>query len=75
MSAKDLTKTVLFRDRVFIDQQELVNGATGRTAYGTYGISHSGSVVIVRPDGYVGTVAPLDNAEHLDQYFGAFMNH
>jgi phenol 2-monooxygenase len=59
---------------VFIDQKE-VKGQLGGLAYSTYGISPAGAVVVVRPDGYVGTVAPLDRAEHLDQYFAGFMNH
>ena len=78
--AKDFLKLTLllyfFFDSVFIDQQNVViNGATGGTAYATYGISRNGAIVVVRPDGYVGTVAPLDNPQHVDQYFGAFINH
>jgi hypothetical protein len=29
--------------------------------------------VVVRPDGYVGTIAPLDNLAALDAYFAGFM--
>lgn len=53
----------------------MVQGVLGGTAYATYGIKPDGAIVVVRPDGYVGTVAPLDKVKHLDQYFGAFMDH
>jgi len=39
-----------------------------------YGISRSaGALVVVRPDGYVGTIAPLDELAALDAYFAGFM--
>ena len=39
-----------------------------------YGISRSaGALVVVRPDGYVGTIAPLDELAVLDAYFAGFM--
>ena len=59
-------------DRILSDQKELL-GHSGGTAYITYGISSSGAIVVVRPDGYVGTVAPLDNAGHIDEYFATFL--
>ena len=62
------------RGRVFIDQKAL-HGDLGGKAYATYSISPAGAVVVVRPDGYVGTVAPLNKMEHLDEYFAGFMDH
>lgn len=41
--------------------------------YETYGVGSEGAVVVVRPDGYVGTVAPLDQVKSLDGYFAEFM--
>lgn len=42
--------------------------------YKNYGIGDEGAVVVVRPDGYVGTVVPLDGAmEELNKYFGGFV--
>lgn len=39
-----------------------------------YGISrNAGALVVVRPDGYVGTIASLDELAALDSYFGGFM--
>ena len=39
-----------------------------------YGIDPSaGALVVVRPDGYVGTVAPLDGVAFLSAYFESFM--
>jgi phenol 2-monooxygenase (NADPH) len=61
-------------DRAFVDQQTIQRGPGG-TADAMYGISSKGAIVVIRPDSYIGTVAPLDKADHLDQYFGGFMNH
>ncbi|KAF8586467.1 hypothetical protein K439DRAFT_1340899 [Ramaria rubella] len=58
--------------KVFVDQKQ-VHGVLGGTAYATYGIAPAGAIVVVRPDGYVGTVAPLDKPDHLDDYFAGFM--
>ncbi|TFK71665.1 hypothetical protein BDN72DRAFT_427817 [Pluteus cervinus] len=40
-----------------------------------FGISPAGAIVVVRPDGYIGTIAPLSRQgiEHLDEYFASFM--
>ncbi|KAI4187225.1 MAG: hypothetical protein L6R41_002943 [Letrouitia leprolyta] len=43
------------------------------SAFDRYGIDHRvGGVVVVRPDGVVGFVCPLDRSHELDRYFGAF---
>ncbi|EIM80353.1 uncharacterized protein STEHIDRAFT_68295 [Stereum hirsutum FP-91666 SS1] len=46
----------------------------GGDMYKNYGIGDEGAVVVVRPDGYVGTVVPLEGAmEDLNKYFAAFV--
>jgi hypothetical protein len=58
--------------RVFVDQKE-VGGNRGGDAYASFGIDPAGVVVvIVRPDGYVGTMAPFDQVRDIDRYFAAF---
>ncbi|KAF9466163.1 FAD binding domain-containing protein [Collybia nuda] len=64
----------LFRShwsKVFIDDQE-ARGRRGGDAYTNYGIYPTGVVVIVRPDGYVGMIAPFDKLQDVDQYFRGF---
>ena len=47
----------------------------GGGGFAAYGIDPKvGAVVIVRPDGYVGTIAPYDRLEDLDAYFSGFMS-
>ncbi|KIK79159.1 hypothetical protein PAXRUDRAFT_16476 [Paxillus rubicundulus Ve08.2h10] len=58
--------------KVLIDDID-VSGAVGGKGYSYYGVSDQGAVVIVRPDGYVGTIAPLDGVTHIDDYFASFM--
>lgn len=58
--------------RVFIDDVTPA-GTEGGDAYESFGISQEGAIVVVRPDGYVGTVAPIDNTEHIGNYFAGFM--
>lgn len=50
-----------------------VGGTIGGTAYQTFGLSSAGAVVVIRPDGYIGTIASLDEAETLTAYFGRFL--
>lgn len=58
--------------RAFIDDVD-TTGTQGGQAYSTYGVSAKGATVVIRPDGYVGVVAPLDKPEALATYFAAFM--
>lgn len=59
--------------RVFIEGTSLSSGPT--TAYAAFGIdSFEGAIVVVRPDGYVGKVAPLNLVNDLDTYFASFMS-
>jgi phenol 2-monooxygenase len=60
-------------DRVLLDDTD-VTGTRGGHIHERYGISRSaGALVVVRPDGYVGTIVPLDNLAALDTYFAGFM--
>ena len=59
-------------NRVFVDDED-VQKVKGGKAYMTYGISPEGAVLVIRPDGYVGMVAPLEGAAELDAYFAGFM--
>lgn len=47
------------------------SGGGGYTAYGID--PSSGAVVVVRPDGYVGMVAPFEHVEDIDEYLASFM--
>ncbi len=59
--------------RVLLDDSDL-QGRSGGGGYAKYGIDeHAGAIVVVRPDGYVGMVAPLDGVKELNRYFGAFL--
>ena len=43
---------------------------TGGKGYEAYGIDPKhGAIVVVRPDGYVGTLAPVDGVAELGAYF------
>ncbi|KAF9648655.1 hypothetical protein BDM02DRAFT_3155659 [Thelephora ganbajun] len=59
--------------KVFVDDVSIALNAGGR-AYSTYGIDrNAGATVVVRPDGYVGIVAPLEDVGVLNTYFAGFM--
>lgn len=47
---------------------------SGGKGYETYGIDPlKGAVVVVRPDGYVSMVAPLNGVHDINEYFAGFM--
>lgn len=47
---------------------------TGAGGYEAYGIDKlKGAVVVVRPDGYVGIVAPYESIKDVEEYFAGFM--
>ena len=51
-----------------------MHGHSGGGGYAKYGIDErAGAIVVVRPDGYIGTVAPLDGLPFLNAYFAAFL--
>ena len=59
--------------RVLLDDAD-TQGKTGGGGYEKFGIDPSVcALVAVRPDGYVGMVAPLDRADALNAYFEKFM--
>jgi phenol 2-monooxygenase len=58
--------------RVFIDDTD-ASGSFGGGGYSYYGVGAEGALVAVRPDGYVGAIAPLDRVGGLDAYFASFM--
>lgn len=61
------------RYRVLLDDTD-ITGTHGGKIHERYGISRSaGALVVVRPDGYVGTIAPLGELAALDSYFAGFM--
>ncbi|KAG6876188.1 hypothetical protein C0992_000550 [Termitomyces sp. T32_za158] len=52
--------------KFFVDKPTRFGGGN---AYVKYGIEGQGAVVIVRPDGYVGAIAPFDHVADLNVYF------
>ncbi|TFK80699.1 hypothetical protein K466DRAFT_503427 [Polyporus arcularius HHB13444] len=59
--------------KVLVDDIDYA-GRSGGGGFAAYGIDpKSGAIVVVRPDGYVGTVAPLDRVEDINAYFSGFM--
>lgn len=63
----------MFSPRVLLDDTDLY-GRVGGKGYETYGIDKlTGALVIVRPDGYVSAVTPLEKADELYEYFEGFM--
>ncbi|KAI0628037.1 FAD binding domain-containing protein [Trametes polyzona] len=59
--------------KVLLDDTDLY-ARVGGGGYEKYGIDHQqGAIVVVRPDGYVGTVAPFDQLQDIDAYFSSFM--
>lgn len=58
--------------RVLIDDTD-TTGSVGGGGYSYYGVTDEGAIVVVRPDGYVGTIAPLEGIAEIDVYFAQFM--
>ena len=50
-----------------------VKGLIGGQGYSYYGVADEGAIVVVRPDGYVSAIAPLDGVATIDAYFAQFM--
>ena len=49
-------------------------GRVGGGGYEWYGIdAQQGAIVVVRPDGYVGVVAPFEQLADVDAYFAGFI--
>ncbi|RPD53360.1 hypothetical protein L227DRAFT_399930 [Lentinus tigrinus ALCF2SS1-6] len=66
----------LFRphwSKVLLDDMDMY-ARVGGGGYEVYGIDkEKGAIVVVRPDGYVGTVAPFESLDDVNAYFAAFM--
>ncbi|KAI8995217.1 FAD binding domain-containing protein [Trametes punicea] len=59
--------------KVLLDDEDM-HGRSGGGGFATYGIDlRAGAIVVVRPDGHVGLVAPCDRVDVVDAYFGAFL--
>ncbi|KAI1791861.1 FAD binding domain-containing protein [Ganoderma leucocontextum] len=66
----------LFRphwSHVLLDDTDMY-ARVGGVGYDAYGIDkQQGAIVVVRPDGYVGIVAPFESLRDVDAYFASFM--
>lgn len=52
-------------------EMRFYNGTELQHAYATYGVdTEEGAVAVVRPDGYVGTLAALADVERVEAYLG-----
>ncbi|KAI0738708.1 FAD binding domain-containing protein [Daedaleopsis nitida] len=59
--------------KVLLDDTDM-HGREGGGGFAAYGIKPEGGVVvIVRPDGYVGMVAPFDRLDDISAYFASFV--
>lgn len=59
--------------KVLLDDTDMF-ARVGGGGYDAYGIDKlKGAVVVVRPDGYVGNVAPFEHIKDIDDYFAGFM--
>ncbi|KIL69101.1 hypothetical protein M378DRAFT_70250 [Amanita muscaria Koide BX008] len=58
--------------KVFVDDKDILE-LYGGNAYNNYEVDPAGVVVVVRPDGYVGKIAPFDSLDDLDSYFASFL--
>ena len=71
----EFTFTIIMSSH-FLDLLE-INGTRGGDAYKTFGISaESPAIVVVRPDGYIGCMAPVSvqGVDHLHGYLSGIMN-
>ncbi|PIL24616.1 hypothetical protein GSI_12500 [Ganoderma sinense ZZ0214-1] len=66
----------LFRShwsKVLLDDQDMTDRGGGG-GYEAYGIDPAeGAIVVVRPDGHVGKVAPLEHLDDISRYFANFL--
>ncbi|KAJ4470473.1 FAD binding domain-containing protein [Lentinula aciculospora] len=59
--------------KVLVDDIDM-RGITGSgKVYSSLGIDSAGAVIVLRPDGYVAAIAPLDDVPHLSSYFATFL--
>lgn len=58
---------------MLLDDADLF-GRVGGKGYEVYGIDpEEGAIVVVRPDGYVGMVAPFESIQDVNDYFASFL--
>ena len=61
-----------YRTRVLLDDKDMFGRGGG--GYEAYGIDAAeGAIVVVRPDGFVGTVAPFEHLDDITRYFATFL--
>ncbi len=59
--------------RVLLDDTDM-HDREGGGGFSAYGIDpQAGAIVVVRPDGYVGIVAPFHALHDIETYFAGFM--
>ncbi|KAL7280448.1 hypothetical protein ACG7TL_005378 [Trametes sanguinea] len=59
--------------KILLDDRDM-HARVGGGGFQAYGIDpRVGAIVVVRPDGHVGLVAPFDRPDVVDAYFGGFM--
>ncbi|KAH9945760.1 FAD binding domain-containing protein [Amylocystis lapponica] len=66
----------LFRphwSKVLLDDVDMYRRSRAGGGYDYYGVDPHGAIVVVRPDGYIGTVAPFEHLDDINQYFASFM--
>ncbi|KAJ3903111.1 FAD binding domain-containing protein [Lentinula edodes] len=56
--------------KVYVDY---IDNIPGTDHIQVYGIGVDGILVVVRPDGYVGAIATIDDFEHIKHYFSSFL--
>ncbi|KAJ4465861.1 FAD binding domain-containing protein [Lentinula lateritia] len=60
--------------KVFVDYMDTnIPGTDHIQVYKKYGVGIDGTLVVVRPDGYVGAIATIDDFEHIKHYFSSFL--
>ncbi|KAH9945759.1 hypothetical protein B0H21DRAFT_822837 [Amylocystis lapponica] len=59
--------------KVLLDDVDLHHKSRAGGGYESYGIDPAGAIVVVRPDGYVGAIAPFDHLGDINDYFATFM--
>jgi len=59
--------------KVFMDDVACFPKMGGGQLYESYGIGPEGCIAVVRPDGYVGHIVPLEGVDELDKWFAGVM--
>lgn len=62
-------------DTVFMDDIAVTESEGSGKTYESFGIGGEGCIVVVRPDGHVAAVAPLQGVEVLKQFFSRISNN